>query len=880
MKKLYFLTALIAILCLSPLTAQIDLTPERFDFDPDISYDLSIPSPEVFLGYELGNQFTLYANSVAYFQALAESSDRIAINQYGTTYEGKPLINLVITSPANHARMNELLEEHHQLMDTGGMSESQLDDLVADMPVFTSFSYNIHGNEASSTEAAMQVAYRLAAGQDQEIADVLEHSVVIMFVCINPDGRDRYTYWYNSMARNMTGVEPRDLEHYAPWPNGRTNHYWFDLNRDWVWGVHPESRGQVKEYRKWMPQVHVDYHEQGYNSNYFTTPGTTPRNLLLPDGYEPYADYFGRANIEQFNKYQLNYFTRDAFDFFYPGYGSSYPSVMGAIGMLTEQGGIGAGRAIETNDGYVLLLRQRVFDHYITSLATIKASAADRQELLKYSANAWNPARSKAKTKTYILPADQGGYLDDVLAIFDRQGIAVQEAKADFTLTATDYRTGKSARQSFRTGDLIVSADQPLHLLVHAIMEPALEIEDSVMYDMATWSAPLAYNLEVYASEFTAGVDAEPLPYLPATGKFTNPDATYAYVLDWNQRNAPAALAALWQKGYRVRSATEGFTDDDGFSYPAGTLVILRGRNLEKAEDIAQDMAIVSRQHQVDIVGYSTGRMKEGYDLASSRNRPILQPKVALMVEPPFDTYTSGQIYFLFDWETKLPVQRIRTSVLQQTAVPKFGQRYGLADLNDYDVLILPGGGSSLKQVFGKDEIDQLKAWIRNGGVVVATEDAVDFFTAKVSKITDVKLAEAPKDSSKTALYLPYEERQDYYGKKRIPGSAMRANIDVSHPLAFGLKPELYSLKFGLDAIKPSTGLQTVGYYESDAEDLLAAGYATEENLRHLAGNTFAGVMPLGQGKVVFLADNTQYRMFWRGPSRMMQNAVMLLPGF
>ncbi|MEZ4994456.1 MAG: M14 family zinc carboxypeptidase [Saprospiraceae bacterium] len=865
-----------------PLTAQVDLTPGRFDFDPDISYNPSIPSPQDFLGYELGDQFTLYANAVAYFHALAAASDRITINQYGATYEGRPLINLVVTSPQNHARMEEILAEHHKLMNTAGLSASQIDALVEPMPVFTSFSYNIHGNEASSTEAAMQVAYRLAAGRDEEIADVLNESVVIMYICINPDGRDRYVYWYNGMARSQVGLEPRDLEHYAPWPIGRTNHYWFDLNRDWVWGVHPESRGQVEVYRKWMPQVHVDYHEQGYNNNYFTTPGTTPRNLLLPDDYEPFADYFGRANIEQFNKYHLSYFTRDAFDFFYPGYGSSYPSVMGAIGMLTEQGGIGAGRAVETEDGYVLLLRQRVFDHYITSLATVKASAARRTELLKYSAAAWNSANSKSKIKTYILPADQGGYLTDVLGIFQRQGIEVKKATAAFGLNAMSYRSGKMERKSFKAGDYIISTDQPEHLLVHAIMEPALEIEDSVMYDMATWSAPLAYNLEVYAAEMPTTVTAEMLEELPKEmGKVTNAVAQYAYVIDWSQRNAPQALAALWKLDYRVRSATEGFTDDAGRSYPPGSLVILRGRNLEKDNsEFVLDINTIAADYQVNIEGYNTGRMKSGYDLASSRNRPVKQPKVAMLVEPPFDTYTAGQIYFLFDWETKLPVERIRASVLQQTALPKFGQRYGLADLNDYNVLILPGGGSGLKEVFGKEEINQLKSWIRSGGVLVASESAVDFFTAKASKITEVEMLTSPKDSSEKARYLPYDQREDYNGKKRIPGSALRGHLDVSNPLAFGLKPELYTLKFGNSAIKPVNGLQTVGYYDHNAENLLAAGYASGDNLKHLAGNTFAAVQPMGAGKIVFLLDNTQYRMFWRGPSRMMQNAVMLLPGF
>jgi hypothetical protein len=549
--------------------------------------------------------------------------------------------------------------------------------------------------------------------------------------------------------------------------------------------------------------------------------------------------------------------------------------------MLTEQGGIGAGRAIETNDGYILLLRQRVFDHYITSLATIKASAADRENLLRYSANAWNPANSKSKVKNYILPAEQGGYLNDVLTVFQRQGIEVKRATADFNHTALNYRSGRNSRTSFQAGDFIISANQPLHLLVHALMEPALEIEDSVMYDMATWSAPLAYNLEAFSSELAINVETEKLDQWPtASAGVENAQANYAFVIDWSQRNAPSALAALWEKGYRVRSATKGFKDDQDKEYPAGTLIILKGRNLEKAADFTQDMTAIAREQGVNVVGYNTGRMKSGYDLASSRNRPVDQPRVAMMVEPPFNTYTAGQIYFLFDWETNLPVERIRTTVLQQTALPKFGQRYGLADLNDYDVLILPAGGSGLRDVFGKKEIDQLKAWVSSGGVIVATESAAGFFTEKASKMTKEQMLETQKDSSKAALYLAYDQRQDYNGKKRIPGSALRAKVDISHPLAFGLKPELYSLKFGSDALKPSPSLQTVGHYYEDAGELLAAGYASTDNLEHLAGNAFAATLQMGQGKIVFLIDNTQYRMFWRGPSRMMQNAVMLLPGF
>ena len=867
---------------LAPVSsAQVELVEARFAFDPGLPYDSAIPSPEAHLGYQLGERFTVYAHAVDYFRKLAEASDRIALNQYGETYEGRPLISLVITSPENHRDMEQIRARHFELIKAAASGRAA-DALIADEPVFVSMSYNIHGNEASSTEAAMQVAYRLAAVSDAETREVLDNSVIILFICINPDGRDRYVYWYNGVARNLVGKEPRDLEHYAPWPNGRTNHYWFDLNRDWVWGIHPESRGHAAEFQRWMTQVHIDYHEQSYNSNYFTAPGTTPRNKLLPDTYEAWTDTFGRANIAAFDRHRINYFTRDAFDFFYPGYGSSYPSTMGGLAMLVEQGGIGAGRAVETDDGYVLTLRQRIFDHYITSLATFRKAAERRQDLLRYSYEAWNPANSKSATRAYLLPDNGNGYIHDVIAMLLRQGVEVERTTGEAALSdLKDFRSGKILRKSLPAGTYVVRTDQARHLYINSVLERNLVIEDSVMYDMATWSAPIAYNLDAYSSERALTIGTEPVAEAPAArGGLNNAGARYAYLIEWRQRNAPQALAMLWEKEYRVRSALEPFTAASGKTYGAGTLIVLRGRNLEKDDAIEADLDEIAREAGVLIDGHDTGRMQDGYDLASSRNRPVKKPKVALMVDEPFSTYTAGQIYFLFDRETRLPVERIRTSVLQQTALPRFGSRYGYADLNDYHVLILPAGGSDLKELFKEDQIKQIKDWLGAGGVVVATESAAGFFTEKNSKLTKAKLVESPKDSSDTVKYLPFEDRQDYFGKKGIPGTALNAVIDTSHPLAFGMDEMIYSLKFGAEGLEPSSDLHTVGYYHRDPAQLLAAGYASEENLKTLAGSTFAGVVPVGQGKVVFLLDNTQYRMFWRGPSRMMQNAVMLLPGF
>ena len=276
--------ALALIMCSITILAQptvVDL--KRFDFETSLPKDSSIPSPKDHLGYDLGESFTGYAHIVEYYKKLAEASPRVLYNEYGKTYEDRPLINLVISSKENIQNIDQLREDHLKLLTA---SSSEADPIINNSPVFTSFSYNIHGNEASSSEAAMQVAYRMAAATDEETLDILKNSVIVMFICINADGRDRYVYWYKSMKRLKTpGFEPKDLEHFEAWPGGRTNHYWFDLNRDWIWGVHPESRGHTAEYQKWMPQVHVDYHEQGYNSNYFTMPGTTPRNKQLPSSW-------------------------------------------------------------------------------------------------------------------------------------------------------------------------------------------------------------------------------------------------------------------------------------------------------------------------------------------------------------------------------------------------------------------------------------------------------------------------------------------------------------------------------------------------------------------------------------------------------------------
>lgn len=856
----------------------INLTPGRFAFDPEISYDPAVPSPAQVLGYEPGQWFTSYAKVSQYALTLANTSNRVVIGNYGSTYEGKPLLYFIISHSENLQRLEDIRQNNLKLADPINTSEAEAEQIMANNPVVVSYSYNIHGNEASGTEAAMQVAYRLGAAQDSETEELLKNVVFIMYLCINPDGRDRYVNWYNSVARTFPADQPYELEHDAPWPNGRTNHYWFDLNRDWLWGVHPESRGHTEVYQNWMPQVHVDYHEQGYNSNYFTMPGTTPRNKLLPDRYEEMTNRFGRANGNAFDEAQINYFTRESFDFFYPGYGSSYPSVNGAIGMLTEQGGIGAGRVVETNDGTPLVLRQRIWDHYTTSLATLREAADIRTTLMKYQYEALNPANSKSPVKAYILPDDPNGHLYDVLKILDHHQIAIHRTTESTMLrNATNYLDGKESSINLPAGSFVIKTDQTRHMLIHSLMSRQMEIEDSVMYDMATWSAPLAYQLAAFSttSEIRADLTlVEELPAYPAA--LENPEAGYAYVIPGTQRFTAKALSLLWGKNYRVRLATKAFSDGK-INYPAGSLIILKGRNLEKAASIIQDMVEVATLAKVQIVGMNSSRMVTGIDLASNYAAPLKAPKVAMLVDGPFDTYSAGFIYWLFDQEIQYPLDRIRVGSLQETDLPNFGSRYGRPSLADYDVLILPGGGSGLDMVFETEGKAKLKAWIEAGGTLVATESAVTFFTRE-NGFGTVALKPMNEKNATDTRYLRYEDQEDYYGLRNVPGTALLGELDTSHPLAFGLPTSVYMLKFGNTALTPGQGIETVGYYIEDPQQLKVSGYISQANLKHLAGGAFAGTQSMGKGKVVYLVDNTQYRMFWRGNARMLLNAAFFMP--
>jgi len=460
----------------------------------------------------------------------------------------------------------------------------------------------------------------------------------------------------------------------------------------------------------------------------------------------------------------------------------------------------------------------------------------------------------------------------DVINLLLDHGIEVERATESFTTDAFDYWDATSARQSFDAGTYIVRTDQARHVTVNTLLQRQMEIESWDMYDMSTWSVPLAYNLTGSAwSESPVRVATEAVTEVNAmAGGVSNPDARYGWVMDWRQRNAPKALGMLWEAGYNVRAARRMFGVGEK-DYSVGTVIVLKGRNRDKMDGMAADIERIAEAAGVQFDGYDVSRVDRGMDLASADARVIDEPRVGLLMAGPFGSETAGQIWYLFDQEVEWGLDRIRST------------RFSGLDLDEFDVLVLPSGNPS--SVMDSTQTARVSAWLRNGGTLIGTEGAASFLSGGRSGLTSADIARMEDDDEEDEpkveerFFTRFENRRDSSNVSRVSGSAFRAIIDNSHPMAAGMPDEMYSLKFGTTAFKPSASIQTVGYYDRDAETVLASGFASDENMEHLSGKTFAAVQSVGSGKVIMMLDKTQYRMFWRGSTRLLINSIMLMPG-
>ncbi|MCS7154425.1 MAG: M14 family metallopeptidase [Bacteroidota bacterium] len=834
---------------------------------PGGTYRPDVPRPEEWLGYRLGQHFSYHHRIVGYFEALAARSDRMRLERYGQTYERRPLMVAIFSSPENLARLEAIREAHLRLVDPRRYPDVR--SVIVDLPIVVWLSYNVHGNEASSSEAAMRVAYQLAAGTDTLTERILRQAVVILDPCLNPDGRDRYASWINQAQGQRSDPNPEAWEHAEPWPGGRTNHYLFDLNRDWAWMTQLETQARIRLYNRWMPVVHVDYHEQGRESPYYFAPAAQPIHRQIPPEVLENMRVFGEGNREAFDARGWLYFTRENFDLLYPGYGDSWPSLNGAAGMTYEQAGGGsAGTAVELRDGTLLRLEDRIRHHVTSSMATLRTAVERRRELLERFRAAFERIVrvSRNEVQAYVLPPEAGdlGRRHLFLRLLLDQGVEVARLRESVRrVSVYNYATDRTETVDLPAGSFVIVTAQPKGALVRALMERRTEFSDSLTYDITAWTLPYAFGLVPFYSTTTPLTALEPVTEAPGPGgELIGGEARYAYLIPPDQYFFPKAIGLLMREGIRMRLAHRPFRLD-GRRYPAGTLVIPLTRNEERRSALVELMRRVAAEAGVRIYAAQSGFVEEGFDLGSNYVSTFEQPRIAVLTGEGINPAEFGAIWYLLDRRFEVPYHNVPLAALA-----------GL-DLSRYNVLLLPPGN------YGRiDSTTQarIRDWIQRGGVLVAVGSAARWAAESRARWTQAKVRRTPEPDEARKERLrraAYAESERLALEGDIPGALLRVRLDPTHPVAYGYGNRYVTLKVGTLVLEPLDNVGNVAVYESEP---LLNGYVPARLMRHLASGAAIVAEDVGRGRVILFADNPAFRAFWVDGHGLLLNAILLGP--
>ncbi|RDV16243.1 zinc carboxypeptidase [Pontibacter diazotrophicus] len=824
-----------------------------------------LQSPEQFLGYQLGKQFTTQNRILDYVNYLAaQAPNRMKVQQYGQTYEGRPLMLAYVASDENLPRLEQIRENN---LRQAGVQSGQVQ---GEQPAIVWLSYNIHGNESVSSEAVMQVLYDLADPSNAQTKQWLQNTIVILDPMVNPDGRERYVQWYKQASNQGGNASPYAWEHYEPWPGGRPNHYYFDLNRDWAWQTQIESKQRLKEYNNWLPQVHADFHEMGAESPYYFSPAAKPFHESITPWQRQFQNTIGDYNRQYFDKNNWLYFTRENFDLFYPSYGDTYPTYNGAIGMTYEQGGSGrAGLAYQKQDGDTLTLVDRIAHHVAASHATIQASSekADqlKQEFQKYYQNNLNnPA---GEYKAFVLKADgrSAANLKSLTDYMGRQGIQYGYTSKNTTARGFNYSNGKDERVNIGTNDVVISMYQPKSTLVKVLFEPNARLEDSLTYDITSWSLPYAYNVQAYALRNRINVNTSNAAAAPAAAAITI-ERPYAYLARWNNLQDLKFLTELMKEDIKVRQAEKAF-ETDGQRYEPGTLIITRTGNERMGDKLDATVQALAKQYDVTLSATGTGFVSSGADFGSGSVRYLQMPKVALLSGEGISPYGFGEVWHYFEQQIGYPVTVLNTSYFSN--IP----------LNEFDVLILPNG--SYSQVLNEETLENVREWVSAGGKLIAMEAAAGFLAGKKGFNLKKKSQEvASEDKSKAKDENPYKNLRTYANRERealegeVQGSIFRVDLDKTHPLAFGYGDTYFGLIRSADTFSFLENGWNVGVLKKDN---YTTGFVGSKSKEKLQDALILGTQDMGRGQVVYLADNPLFRGFWQGGKLMFGNAVFLV---
>ncbi len=827
------------------------------------------------LGHAVGTRFS-DARAVEHaLTTLALTSPRVHLVTYGYTAERRLLRALIIASPERQRRLEEIREANLRLTDPRLLTQAEASAIGDSLPAIVWISAGVHGNEASSTEAVLALAYQLAAGTDERTRAIIRDAIVIIDPVQNPDGRARYVDWYDRTATVPPSTSWDAAEHAEPWPGGRGNHYHFDLNRDWAWLTQPESRARIAFYRQWMPHTHVDLHEMSPFSTYFFFPAARPFHEALPTEVATWGQIYGAANAAALDQIGAPYFVGENFDMFYPGYGDSWPTFNGAIGMTYEQAGGGrAGLSIRRPDGTLLTLVDRARNHFTTALTTIETTVRKRRERVRDFAAYWRTAiGSESAPRTILIRTEHDPALGYRLAqTLTQNGIEVHRLTASTTISARPYYATRSERTVFTEGTLLISLHQPQRRLATALLEPKTAARDTFFYDLSAWSLPVAYGLPAFESDAALPSSVERWTEARMLrGSILGGPASVAYLIPWEPRNAASVVWSLLRAGYVVHTATRSFTLS-GRSYAAGTAVIFTSQN---RSDLHSDLSDLVVRAGITAIATSTGLTEKGIALGSDKVVPLRAPSVALLTDEPTRSNSVGELWYLLEKDLGIPFTLVRAEDLLRTSLAK------------YDVLLLADGGWN--SFLDSSKVALLRAWVSAGGVLIALDDASRALTKKASGLTGAELIRDLRDDEKSAEVKDREkklreqrrsmtsfEKEELDRLERIPGAIYRAVVDTTHPLGFGVQRDMYVLK-GNGAPFRAVDQGHVAVWFSP-ETTVVSGYSSMNRAREVASSPYVQEFTVGRGKIYLFAESPSFRMLWLGPSKLLINAMLFGP--
>jgi hypothetical protein len=810
-----------------------------------ISLFAQVMSPEQFLGYKVGTKFTRHHQIVSYFNTIASQSDKVKIIPYGTTNEGRPLFVAAIGSSENIKNLEQIRQ--HNL----GLVKGTVQDL--NQPGIVWLSYNVHGNEPASSEAAMLTLFALVDPANNQTKEWLKNTVVMIDPCINPDGRDRYVNWYNNAVGTQYNADPAAREHMEPWPAGRTNHYNFDLNRDWAWQTQVETQQRIPLYQSWYPQVHVDFHEQGYNEPYYFAPAAEPLHDVLTPWQKSFQDQIGKNHAKYFDQNNWLFFTKERFDLLYPSYGDTYPMYNGAIGMTYEQGGISAGLGVIDNSYDTVTLVARATHHFTTSLSTIEVSAANRDQLVGNFKKYFDNSRqgTVSEYKTFIMTAKNASQLEALAGLLKKNNIeygTLSNPQSKFR--AFDYYTKKEADFSNEGYSLAVNVTQPHSVLARVLLEPVTQVNDSNTYDITAWALPYAYGVHGYASKQAIAIEPGFNVKAPASAT-----SAYGYIIPYHSFASGKALAQLLKNNIKVRYAEKPFTMN-GRNFDMGTLLVLKTSNQNNWSEVTKS---VCADLNIEAIAVNTGYAEKGSDFGSP-DIPVINhaPRVALFTGEYIAALSAGEVWSFFEQQLNYPITQLTYTQLSRI------------DLDKYDVIIAPDG--QYRDLNSKFITDKLQAFVRKGGVLIALENAASTLAANADWGIRVKES-AKDDKASVQQLLKYADREKESLKSSIPGAIYKTYMDESHPLGFGTNGIYFNLKQDKVLFEPSNSAWNVGSFKKDS---YITGFAGVKAKAALEEGVVIGVKQVGAGKVVYMADDPIFRNFWEGGKLILTNAVFL----